>query len=74
MVKGTDFEVSKEVFERAKANCSKKTRNDGYYMAESDKKELFDESIRWGYGLYDCQVREENGKYICSWWRGSSCD
>ena len=73
MVQGKPFEVSKEVFERAKANCTDKTRK-RYYMADDDKCELFSEAIRWGYGLYDCQVHEEDGKYICTWCMGSSCD
>ena len=70
---GRDFEVSKEVYERAKANSPDKTRG-SFYMTEADKKELFSESIRFGYGLYNCQVREENGKYICSYMTGDSCD
>ena len=74
MVKGDDFEVSKEVFERAKAQYIGKTPTDSYYMTKEDQKREFSEAIRWGYGLYDCKVREENGKYICSWWRGETCD
>ena len=66
MVRGTEFQVSKEVYDRAQMNRG--------YMTTQDQKEYFDESIRCGYGLYDCKVREENGKYICSWWRGSTCD
>lgn len=66
MVKGTDFEVTKDVWERAQ-------RNHGY-MAEEDKDKLFDVSILCGYGLYSCKVREQDGKYICSWWRGETCD
>lgn len=74
MVRGEDFEVSKEVYERAKAQYTGEEPRDSYYMAQSDIEKTFDESIRWGYGLYNCQVHEENGKYICTWWRGSSCD
>lgn len=51
MVIGKPFEVSKDVYERAKENC--KNRADG---------------------LYDCQLHEEDGKYICTWMHGSSCD
>ena len=66
MRRGEDFEVSKEVYERAKANRG--------YMAEQDKEALFSVSIRYGYGLYGCVVREEDGKYICSYEFGDSCD
>ena len=66
MVKGRDFLVSKEVYDRAVMNRG--------YMATQDQKEYFDDSILCGYGLYNCTVREENGKYICSWWSGSTCD
>lgn len=73
MRKGTDFEVSKEVYDRAKAQ-SKNQEGKCFYMTESDKEKLFSESVRWGYGLYSCMVREEDGKYICSYWTGDSCD
>lgn len=66
MRRGTDFEVSKEVYERSQQH--------GGYMAEEDKAELFSVSILCGYGLYNCRVREEDGKYICSYWTGDSCD
>ena len=66
MVKGEPFEVSKEVYERAKEN--------GDYMTIKDRNVLFSDSILCGYGLYNCRVHEENGKYICTWWRGDSCD
>ena len=74
MVKGDDFEVSKEVYERAKANYVGGNLTNSYYMVDSDRKELFPETIRYGYGLYNCKVYEKNGKYMCSWWRGDSCD
>lgn len=66
MVEGAPFEVSKEVYDRAKANHD--------YMVDQDTEELFTETVRFGYGLYDCKVHEINGKYICTWMRGSSCD
>jgi len=66
MRKGKEFEVSKEEYERAKVN--------GGYMSGEDIKNHFSDSILCGYGLYDCQIREENGKYICSYWTGDSCD
>lgn len=66
MVRGNDFEVSKEVFDRAQANRG--------YMAGEDIRELFDDSILCGYGLYDCRVKQDGDKYICTWWHGSSCD
>lgn len=73
MVRGEDFEVSKEVYERAKANSVDKDES-SFYMASEDKHKLFSEAILCGYGLYDCQVHEKDGKYVCTWWRGSSCD
>lgn len=74
MVRGNDFEVSKEVYERAKANCTDDKPRASYYMTDADKNEIFDISILCGYGIYNCQVHEENGKYICTWMRGESCD
>ena len=66
MRRGKDFEVSKEVYDRAQLNRG--------YMAKEDKEALFSESIRYGYGLYGCVVREKDGKYICSYEIGDSCD
>lgn len=73
LVDGTPFEVSKEVYERAKANSTDKNQK-YFYLSGKDENELFDVSIRCGYGLYNCMVHEEDGKYICTWKRGSSCD
>ena len=70
---GQDFEVSKEVYERAKERAMDKNRS-SFYMAQADEEALFSDAIRFGYGLYNCQVREENGKYICSYMTGDSCD
>ena len=74
---GTPFEVSKDVYDRARGMYAESGREsyDGYYyMAQQDQNELFSESIRWGYGLYNCKVHEEDGKYICTYETGSSCD
>ena len=72
---GTPFEVSKDVYDRAIENCKGRNISDGYYwMASEDQKELFDASIRYGYGLYCCKVHEEDGKYICTYETGSTCD
>lgn len=74
---GTPFEVSKDVYDRARGMYAENSREsyDGYYyMAQQDQNELFSESIRWGYGLYNCKVHEEDGKYICTYETGSSCD
>jgi len=73
MTRGTPFEVSKEVFERAKAQSINKDAK-SFYMAKEDEERIFSDSIRWGYGLYDCKVHEEDGKYICTWSRGDTCD
>ena len=74
MVRGNDFEVPKEVYDRAKAQYIGKEPQSSYYMTPEDQMEWFSTSIRCGYGLYNCKVREDNGKYICTWWRGDSCD
>ena len=78
MVSGKPFEVDKEIYDRAKtrfheANPDKPER-DFYYVLTEDEDKLFSRAITCGYGLYNCQVHEENGKYICTWMRGSSCD
>ena len=73
MTQGTPFEVEKEVFDRAKAQCKNKDAK-YFYMTNADKERLFSESIRWGYGLYSCMVHEEDGKYICTYETGDSCD
>lgn len=68
---GTPFEVSKEVYERAKGDREK----DGWYpMTKEDQEKNFSESIRWGYGLYNCRVHKEGEKYICTYETGDSCD
>ena len=72
MTSGKPFEVSKEVFERAKARGQ---RGGGYYyMTTEDQRAHFSDSILMGYGLYNCMVHEEDGKYICTWDCGDSCD
>ena len=73
MRKGNDFEVSKEVYERAKEGHPNQNLK-YYYMADKDKNELFDVSILCGYGLYGCMVYEEDGKYWCTYETGSTCD
>jgi hypothetical protein len=74
MQKGKDFEVSKDVYDRARAQYKGTAPRKSYYMAKEDENRLFSDSIIWGYGLYNCQVREENGKYMCSWEMGDTCD
>lgn len=67
MKTGTPFEVTKEVYERACQN--------GGYMAGEDIRKHFSDSIIMGYGLYSCKVHQtEDGKYICTYETGSSCD
>lgn len=73
MVKGKDFEVSKEVYERAKAQC-KDEKSNCFYVTEDDINEIFPTSLLMGYGVYGVTVREVDGKYICSYERGDSCD
>lgn len=73
MRKGTDFEVSRDVFDRAKANAINQTGK-SFYVTEDDKEKLFSEAVRWGYGLYNCMVTDVDGKYMVSYWTGDSCD
>ena len=74
MVRGKDFEVTKEVFERAKAQYKGDKPGYSYYMTDDDKNDLFNACLLYGYGVYNCKVHEENGKYICTWCRGATCD
>lgn len=73
MKQGKPFEVSKEVYDRAREAANNKEQT-YYFMTARDREELFDLSITCGYGLYSCMVHEENGKYICTWVSGDSCD
>lgn len=63
---GEEFEVTRDVYQRAEAN--------GGFMASEDKPKYFSDAILIGYGLYGCMVREEGGRYLCSYMIGSSCD
>jgi len=67
------FEVTKEEFERAREGAKDKTQK-SFYMAGEDVMKHFDDSILCGYGLYDCKIYEEDGKYVCRYYTGSSCD
>lgn len=73
IVSGTPFEVSKEVYDRAKDAAGNKEQK-YFSVTDKDKAELFSMAIICGYGLYECMVHEEDGKYICTWKRGTSCD
>lgn len=73
MVIGEPFEVSKEVYDRAVANTYDNDKK-YFYMTDKDTEKLFSDAIRRGYGLYDCKIHEENGKYICTWKHGNNCD
>ena len=64
------FEVTKDVYDRAKAGRDKPP----YYLTKEDEEKLFTISERIGYGLYGCSVREEDGKYMCYYSLGDSCD
>lgn len=74
MDRGKDFEVDKEVFERAKAACKFEEQTNYFYMTSEDKCKLFSRAVICGYGLYNCRVYEKDGKYWCSYWTGDSCD
>ena len=66
MVRGEDFEISKEVYDRAMKN--------GGYITGEDEKNLFSEAMLCGYGVYGDMAYEKDGKYWCRWEHGSSCD
>ena len=92
MVRGEPFEVSKEVYERARSfyldrlkeallrddlteeQYKESEKRSYFYMTDEDERELFPEYLRWGYGIYSVIVSEKDGKYICNWERGDSCD
>ncbi len=73
MTIGKAFEVTKEVFDRAKARA-RDVKDGYYYMTGEDQRAHFSDAILMGYGLYNCKVHEEDGKYICTWMCGDSCD
>ena len=59
-------EISKEIYDRAKAN-----RN---YIVSEDMNKVFSISQLCGYGVYSPLVYEKDGKYYVSYCMGSSCD
>lgn len=63
---GTPFEVTKDVYDRAQQNRG--------YMISKDQDKFFSDAILYGYGLYNCRVQEKDGKYICTYETGSTCD
>ena len=65
-MKNCTMEISKDVFERAK--------NNHYRLTEEDENNLFDTGILIGYGLYGTRCYEDNGKYLCDYTIGSTCD
>ena len=65
-MKKCTMEISKDVFERAK--------NNHYRLTEEDENNLFDIGVLIGYGLYGTRCYEDNGKYLCDYTIGSTCD
>lgn len=60
-------EISKEVYERAKAN--------GGYLTASDRKDVFSIAELCGYGIYGATAtQDEDGNYYVLYSRGESCD
>lgn len=66
MIKGTPFEISKDVYDRAMKNRG--------YIASEDMSNLFSISQLCGNGVYSAMAYEKDGKYYCSFWLGSTCD
>ena len=60
-------EISKEQYERAQEN-----RNG--YLTKEDMEVVFDESERYGYGVYGTRVMIKDGKYVVQFSLGSTCD
>ena len=60
-------EITKEQFDRAL-----KYRNG--YLTKEDMEVVFDESERYGYGVYGGGVIERDGKYYVRFSLGSTCD
>lgn len=59
-------EISKDIYDRAKAN-----RN---YIVSEDMSKVFSIAQLCGYGVYSPLVSEDNGKYYVNYYLGSSCD
>lgn len=66
MIRCEPFEISKEVYDRAQKNRS--------YIASEDMGKLFTVSQLCGYGVYGARAFEKDGKYLCAYNIGSSCD
>jgi len=69
MTRCTPFEISKEVYDRAMNGNGVKG-----YIADEDMPNIFAEWQLYGYGVYSPMAYEENGKYWCSYYMGSTCD
>lgn len=67
------MEVSKEIYDRAKAASSDPNQKI-FPVLDSDQRILFGAAVFCGYGLYRCVVYEKDGKYICKYTMGDSCD
>ena len=65
-MRSCEREISKEIYDRAKANHG--------YIAREDIDKVFDISEQLGYGIYGDQVTERDGKYFVCYERGESCD
>ena len=66
MIHGCKRKITKDIYDRAKAN--------GGGIASDDILEVFTSSELYGYGVYSTRVHEENGEYYVSFSMGSSCD
>ncbi|MBP5362124.1 MAG: hypothetical protein J6Y71_03730 [Ruminococcus sp.] len=60
-------EISKEQFDRAQEN------RDGY-LTKEDMEVVFDDSERYGYGVYGGKTMVKDGKYVVQFSLGSTCD
>lgn len=66
MFKGKDFEINKDVYDRAMTHNG--------YIDNNDMDKLFSISQLCGNGVYSPKAYEKDGKYFCSFWLGDSCD
>ena len=58
--------ITREQYERAKANHGRITRE--------DENTVFTDAERWGYGVYGSTVYAKDGEYFVSYSLGDTCD
>ena len=59
-------EITKEQYDRAIQN--------GGLIDDIDRRDIFTESERYGYGIYSPMAFTQDGKYMVAYFRGNTCD